>query len=74
MAEFASDIQHVPGQQIMVADTLSRPSISPSSSRQLADPPGLIAGACSSPAVIDWLGVAVRHDDIYIIARGNKGA
>ena len=44
VAEFTSDIQHVPGLQNVVADTLSRSSSSPSSSRPLADPPGLIAG------------------------------
>ena len=56
----------------MVADCLSRPSASTplpssqavsSSSRPLADPPGLITGASSppSPAVIDWRGVASRQ-------------
>ena len=67
VAEFTSDIQHVPGAENVVADCLSRPSSSTplpsSSSRPLADPPGLIAGASSSPspAVIDWRGIASRQ-------------
>ena len=67
VAEFTSDIQHVPGAENVVADCLSRPSsstpLSSSSSRPLADPPGLIAGASSSPspAVIDWRGIASRQ-------------
>ena len=61
VAEFTSDIQHVPGLQNVVADALSRPSSSPSSSRPLADPPGLIAGASPAPMVIDWSGVASRQ-------------
>ena len=60
MAEFTSDIQHVAGSENVVADALSRPASS-SSSRPLADPPGLITGACPAPAVIDWRGVANRQ-------------
>ena len=51
--QFTSDIQLVPGQENVVADTLSRPSSS--SSRPLADSPGLIAGACPDPTVVSWL-------------------
>ena len=61
VAEITSDIQHVPGLQNVVADALSRPTSSPSSSRPLADPPGLIAGASPSPVVIDWSGVASQQ-------------
>ena len=61
VAEFTSDIQHVPGLQNLVADAFSRLSSSPSSSRSLADPPGLIAGASPAPVVIDWSGVASRQ-------------
>ena len=69
-AEFTSDIQHMPGLENVVADCLSRPSgVLPlprgkavsSSSRPLADSPGLIAGASTAPVVIDWRGVASRQ-------------
>ena len=53
VAEFTSHIQHVPGQENIVADALSRPS--------LADSPGLIAGASSAPVVVDWHAVAIRQ-------------
>ena len=59
VAEFTSHIQHVPGQENIVADALSRPSSS--SSRPLADSPGLIAGASSAPVVVDWHAVAIRQ-------------
>ena len=59
MAEFTSDIQHIPGQENVVADALSRPSSS--SSRPLADSPGLIAGACSASTAVDWHAVALRQ-------------
>ena len=58
VAEFTSDIQHMPGAENVVADCLSRPSIlfplpssqgASSSSRPLADPPGLITGASPPP-------------------------
>ena len=42
-----------------MADALSRPSSS--SSRPLADSPGLIAGASSSPTAVDWRAVALRQ-------------
>ena len=58
-AEFTSDIQHVPGQETVVADALSRPSST--SSRPLADSPRLIAGASPAPEVIDWHGISSRH-------------
>ena len=62
VAEFTSDIQHVPGAENVVADCLSRQFVllplpssqaASSSSRPLADPPGLIAGASSSPSPFD---------------------
>ena len=86
VAEFTSDIQHVPGQQNVVAEALSRPSSSPSSSRPLADPPGLIAGACPPPAVIDWRGVATMQSacsevqamatasSLHVVQRHHEGA
>ena len=64
IAEFTTDIQHVAGADNVVADALSRPAspaTSSSSSRPLADPCGLIAGACPAPQVIDWHGVAERQ-------------
>ena len=42
-----------------MADALSRPSSS--SSRPLADSPGLIAGASSSSTAVDWRAVALRQ-------------
>ena len=59
VAQFTSDIQHVPGQENVVADALSRPSSS--SSRPLADSQGLIAGACSASTAVDWHAVALRQ-------------
>ena len=59
VAEFTSDIQHVPGQENVVADALSRPSST--SSRPLADSPGLITGASPAPEVIDWRGISSRQ-------------
>ena len=43
VAEFTSDIQHLPGQENVVVDALSRPSST--SSGPLADSPGVITGA-----------------------------
>ena len=59
VAEFTADIQHVPGTENVVADALSRPSAS--SSRPLADPPGLIAGASPASGAVDWHAVALRQ-------------
>ena len=59
VAEFTSDIQHVLGKENVVADALSRPSSS--SSRPLADSPGLITGASSSSTAVDWRAVALRQ-------------
>ena len=59
LAEFTSDIQHMPGKENVVADALSRPSSS--SSRPLADSPGLITGASSSPTDVDWHAIALRQ-------------
>ena len=59
VAEFTSDIQHVPGKENVVADALSRPSSS--SGRPLADSPGLITGASSSSTAVDWHAVALRQ-------------
>ena len=42
-----------------MADALSRPSFT--SSRPLADPPGLITGASPTPEVIDWRGISSRQ-------------
>ena len=64
MAEFTSDIQHIPDHENVVADALSRSSSS--SSRPLADLPGLITEASPAPVAVDLEALNLLFDSTFV--------